>query len=158
MHVNLTVLEVAHAALHEVPTGYVLSYPVRTQCHVILSFFILTVCFCYWLWVFLPPWSHSGLNVVIMCTKNKPIIHTYAHAWTRKPITWTNGEIFEIASVWNRKETTGNCAEFMQSWGGSRHKCTAITTQADPTVVSIQTTTASLPRQIGHRPSVTTLP
>lgn len=36
----------------------------------------------------------------------------------QKLIMRANREIFQITSVWNRKETTGSCGEFMQSRAG----------------------------------------
>lgn len=101
----------------------------------------------------LPSWH----NFVIKCTINKPVIHTQMHMYAHGNPSY--GQISRFLRLLHSK-IKNKQQETVQSsgWAGNRYKCTAITTQPDPTVVSIHITTASLPRQIGHLPSATTQP
>lgn len=123
--------------------------------YVILSFTL--PCFCVvfvtgcWSMVGLSSWSHSRHYFEITGPINKPVIHTRAHACTRKPVMWTKrGDFWDYFSLRQKRNNRKLCRT--ENW----HKCTAITTQPDPTVVSIHITTASLPRQTGPLPRGTT--
>lgn len=80
---------------------------------------------------------------------------TCLHACTRNPIMWTNREIFEITSVWDRRQTTGSYAGL--SWkqtqvhcnyttarpicGRHSHNCSATATTNSPSAYSNHTAT-----------------